>query len=604
MNEEVIKSFLVSIGYQTDETSLRKFTSSLESVTKKVFALGTVIAATATAVVTGVKIISGEMERLYYASQRTGETVGNIMSLRYAAGQIGLTADQAQASLEGFTRTLRLNPGMNGLLSQLGVTGNSPLEQFESFIGKLKEMKPYIAAQYAALFGIDPDTLLMLENGLPKLQAEQERYRQKLAAFGIDPEQAAAVGRDFDNVIRRVKDTFNDLWIVIQSRLAPVLTPLIDQFDRWAQTHAGEIAQGISDAVQSLANWIQSVDWKKVGDDLHSVFDALGGIKGILIGMAAIALTPLITSVLGLAGALVRLGGAGSAAGLGILGKLGIAGLASYAGLQVAKAAGLPDVDRESGIKDIGNDDWLSASTHLPAGDLLKALWQKSIGKSNDQIIEALRADNATASKDIGNGGFTPDGSIVEMPSGFVPDGTIVDESAKRAPRGVRNNNPGNIEYGKFTRSMGATGSDGRFAVFESMEDGIRAAVELLKRYAAQGVDTVQSIISKWAPSKENNTKAYVDSVAKQLGVSPDVHLNIDQLSDVANAIFKHENGSAFGKLGVNSAPSTTKSVTVSQKTDVHVHGSPDPGGTARSVAREQGRVNADLVRNMTGAYV
>lgn len=562
MNEEVIKSFLVSIGYQTDETSLRKFTLSLESVTKKVLSLGAVIAATATAVVTGVKVISGEMERLYYASQRTGETVGNIMSLRYAAGQIGLTADQAQASLEGFTRTLRLNPGMNGLLAQLGVTGKSPLEQFESFIGKLKEMKPYIAAQYAALFGIDPDTLVMVENGLPKLEAEQERYRQKLAAFGIDPEQAANAGREFDNAIRRVKDTFNDLWIVIQSRLAPVLTPLIDQFDRWAQTHAGEIAQGISDAVQSLANWIQSVNWSKVGDDLHSVFDALGGIKGILIGMAAIALAPLITNVLRLTTAIVRLGGAASTAGLGALARvLGPLALLFHS----------EDLNE-------GEDAYLAKRRSLPPG------------VDPDTFDWNGPANRAGADR---NGGFVPDFSIVEEPA-----------PADRTPRGIRNNNPGNIEYGKFTRSMGATGSDGRFAVFESMEDGIRAAIALLQSYAARGIDTVQSIISKWAPSKENNTKAYVDAVAKQLGVSPDTHLNADQLSDVANAIFKHENGSAFGKLGVNSTPAVSKSVTVSQKTDVHVHGSIDPGGTARSVAREQDRVNADLVRNMTGAYV
>jgi hypothetical protein len=561
MNDEVIRSFLVSIGYKTDETSLRKFTLSLESVTKKVMELGTIVAATATAVVAGVKIISGEMERLYYASQRTGETVGNIMSLRYAAGQIGLTADQAQASLEGFTRTLRLNPGMNGLLAQLGVTGNSPLEQFESFIGKLKQMKPYIAAQYAALFGIDPDTLLMLEDGLPKLEAEQERYRKKLAAFGIDPEQAAVAGRDFDNAIRQVKDTVNDLWIVIQSRLAPVLTPLIDQFERWTETHAGEIAQGISDAVKSLANWIQSVNWSKVGDDLHSVFEALGGIKGILIGMAAIALTPLITSVLGLAAAILKLGAAASGAGLATL----------------ARVLGPIALLFHSGNLNEGEDADIARRQALAAGvDPTAIDWNGPINRSS--------AAN--------NGGFVPDGSIVEEPS-----------PTKRAPRGIRNNNPGNIEYGQFTRSMGATGTDGRFAVFRNMEDGIRAAVALLQSYAAKGIDTVQSIISKWAPSKENNTKAYIDSVAKQLGVSPDAHLNVDQLSEVANAIFKHENGSSFGKLGVNAVPATSKSVTVSQKTDVHVHGSPDPSGTGRAVASEQTRVNADLVRNMTGAF-
>jgi hypothetical protein len=98
---------------------------------------GVAVAATAAGIVAGVKIISSQMENLYYASQRTGATVGNLMALRYAAGQIGLTADQAQSSLEGFTRTLRLNPGSNSLLSSLGVTGNDPTEKFDSFIEKM-----------------------------------------------------------------------------------------------------------------------------------------------------------------------------------------------------------------------------------------------------------------------------------------------------------------------------------------------------------------------------------------------------------------------------------------------------------------------------------
>lgn len=562
MNEDVIKSFLVSIGYQTDETSLRKFQLSLESVTKKVLSLGAVIAATATAVVSGVKIISGEMERLYYASQRTGETVGNIMALRYAAGQIGLTADQAQSSLEGFTRTLRLNPGMNGLLSQLGVTGKGPLQQFDSFIQKTKQMQPYIAAAYAQLFGIDPDTLLMLQQGQDERLAAEEAYRRKLASFGIDPEQAAKVGRDFDNAIRRVKDTFNDLWIVIQSRLAPVLTPLIDQFDRWAQTHAGEIAQAISDAVQRLANWIQSVNWEKVGNDIGGVVDALGGVKGVLIGLTAIALAPLIANVLALATAVVRLGGAASTAGLATLARV--------------------------------------------LGPLALLFHSKDLNDGEDADLQRRRAQGAGIDPNSidWNGPINRGGSGAN--GGFIPDGSIVEEplSSTRTPRGIRNNNPGNIEYGRFTRSMGATGSDGRFAVFESMEDGIRAAIALLQSYAARGIDTVQSIISKWAPSRENNTKAYVDAVAKQIGVSPDAHLNVDQLSQVANAIFRHENGASYGKLGVNPAASTSKSLTVSQKTDVHVHGSTDPAGTGRAVAAEQSRVNADLVRNLTGAYV
>ena len=525
MNEEVIKEFLVSIGYKTDETSLRKFTLSLQSVTKTVMKLGAAVAATAVAVVAGVKIISGEIERLYYASQRTGETVGNIMALRYAAGQIGLTAEQAQASLEGFTRTLRLNPGMNGLLAQLGVTGNDPLEQFESFIDKMRQMKPYIAAQYAGLFGIDPDTLLMLENGLPKIQAAQEKYRQKLRSFGIQPEQAADAGRAFDNSIRDLTGDIHLFWVLLQEHLAPVLATISTEFEKWAAGHADETARKIASALEAVAKWVREIDWNQVGKDVDVFLDKAGKVAEV------------IGNIVG-----------------------GVAKIANWFGGSGSSPDGQPS----------------GGGSHPDDSPFLA--WVR--GK-----VQGLRNRFYGS-----NGGFQSDGSIVEVP-------------ASGAPRGIRNNNPGNIRYGDFARGAGATGADsGGFAVFADMESGVAATLKLLQSYASRGFNTIRKIISRWAPSNENDTQAYIAAVAKQLGVSADSVLNGDQLGGVASSIFQHENGSAYGKLGAGAASAASRNVTIQQKTDIHVSGSNDPAGTGRSVANEQRRVNADMVRNFAGA--
>jgi hypothetical protein len=538
MNEEVIKEFLVSIGYKTDETSLRKFTLSLQSVTKTVMKLGTAVVATAAAVVAGVKIISVEMERLYYASQRTGETVGNIMALRYAAGQIGLTADQAQASLEGFTRTLRLNPGMNGLLTQLGVTGNGPLEQFESFIGKMKQMQPYIAAQYAGLFGIDPDTLLMLENGLPKIQAAQDKYRQKLGSFGINPERAAQAGVEFDNSVRDLTNDIHLFWVLLQEHLAPVLAEISTEFEKWAAGHADETARKIATALEAVAKWVRDIDWQKVGKDVDVFLDKAGKVAEV------------IGNIIGSFARVASWFGGGEGGG-------------SQAD-QSTQGDAPPDADPN----DSAFIAWVKRKRHA---------FQQWAGAAPSGGQQA-----GSAPLDLGNGSKNWD-----------------------APRGIRNNNPGNIRYGEFARSAGAIGADsGGFAVFSDMQTGIEATAKLLRSYTARGFNTIRKIVSRWAPANENDTQAYIAAVAKQLGVSADTVLSGDQLQGVAGSIFQHENGSAYGKLGTNSAQAASKSVTISQKTDVHVHGSPDPGGTGRAVAGEQARVNADLVRNMTGAYV
>lgn len=102
-------------------------------------------------------------------------------------------------------------------------------------------------------------------------------------------------------------------------------------------------------------------------------------------------------------------------------------------------------------------------------------------------------------------------------------DERVVPAGDMSQPRGLRNNNPLNIEAGQFTQSMpGFRGSDGRFAVFESPEQGIAAADALLMRYGMQGRNTPAKIIEKWAPAGDgNNVSAYAGSVAKALGIGP-----------------------------------------------------------------------------------
>jgi hypothetical protein len=113
--------------------------------------------------------------------------------------------------------------------------------------------------------------------------------------------------------------------------------------------------------------------------------------------------------------------------------------------------------------------------------------------------------------------------------------------------RGIRNNNPGNLESSELFRWQGQSGSDGRFAVFSSPEHGIRALGMNLLAYHRRGLDTINKIISRWAPPTDNNdTASYVSKVSQALGVSPHSKLDIQSpaiLSALSKAIIQHENG-------------------------------------------------------------
>lgn len=122
--------------------------------------------------------------------------------------------------------------------------------------------------------------------------------------------------------------------------------------------------------------------------------------------------------------------------------------------------------------------------------------------------------------------------------------------------RGVRNNNPGNIDHNSANNWQGraapsamtpAQRDETRFEVFASPAWGIRAMAVLLIHYfdGKPSCNTVRAIINRWAPSAENNTMAYVGAVAHAMSVAPDDALYLHQydcLQPLVEAIIAHEN--------------------------------------------------------------
>ena len=102
-------------------------------------------------------------------------------------------------------------------------------------------------------------------------------------------------------------------------------------------------------------------------------------------------------------------------------------------------------------------------------------------------------------------------------------------------PRGIKNNNPLNIEYHNRNNWHGQLPYnkiiEPRFCRFSDMMWGYRAAAIMLKKYINEyGCNTVTKIIGRWAPAAEkaNNTNAYVQTVAKMSNVGIDQKISFD----------------------------------------------------------------------------
>ena len=98
-------------------------------------------------------------------------------------------------------------------------------------------------------------------------------------------------------------------------------------------------------------------------------------------------------------------------------------------------------------------------------------------------------------------------------------------------------NNPGNL------RPPGASSG---FMQYPTTDAGLRAMARQLQLYQSRDkLDTIQGIVSKYAPSTENDVRSYVGDVSRRTGFSPDQHLDLsdrETLARLISAMTKHEN--------------------------------------------------------------
>lgn len=114
-------------------------------------------------------------------------------------------------------------------------------------------------------------------------------------------------------------------------------------------------------------------------------------------------------------------------------------------------------------------------------------------------------------------------------------------------PRGVRNNNPGNV---RFKDQRNAINVDG-FAKWPTYEEGVAGMDrQLLLYYTGQSAaagnvakTTIADIIETYAPASENNVPAYIATVASRTGIDPNAQLTPEQLPAIRDAMIYHEIG-------------------------------------------------------------
>ena len=117
-------------------------------------------------------------------------------------------------------------------------------------------------------------------------------------------------------------------------------------------------------------------------------------------------------------------------------------------------------------------------------------------------------------------------------------------------PRGIRNNNPGNVEHNSRNKWLGLAdpASDGRYCRFAHPQFGIRAMLWVLLTYQTKyRLKTIKQLIERYAPRQDKNaTDEYIDHVAKKSGLRSNEVISLREFKTavaVVTAMIEFENG-------------------------------------------------------------
>lgn len=600
----VIKEFLVGLGFEVDDSSAKKFSSGVASATTKVAALGAAAVAAAGAVTTFVGAVANRLDTVSDAAIRIGTTAEELMRLQFAATLSDSSAQAAASSLQNLGRrageaAMGMGRGKE-IFERLGIElkdGNGELKASTDLMRELgHEIKDLERGEQLAIIerlGIDPTMLQTVVGGLDALGAE---FDQLYAAAGVNLNEAAQTSSDFNDALARLKMTFEAATTAIAVRLMPKIAEAFDAVRKIFIENMPQIVEAVTPVLDIILDigsaFIRitgriAVGAGKIIQQFQKLNDVTDGYAGFLLAAAAAWKFLNLSFLASPIGIILTL-----AAAIALLvddfltWQEGGDSLIDYTKFEppITAAIEIIKILADAIINTFGMiTDVIKAVLRLLRGDFAGA-WESLIS-AGDRIIAQFGNVGAAFTEIINILKFLAEAIFGDLTSSFEFIGAVVDRVVAGISTAVSTVSDFIVEAFQFAGSsvMGIFEGVGSFftAFFDRIVGGLGRITDTARRAAAfVGIG-----------SDDKNPSALsmgVDSVKGLFGFGGN-----DEQTASAPALAPSPQAAATMRGGDQN---------VNQNTEIVVQGSTDPQATARAIAGQQNRVNADMARNMAGA--
>lgn len=330
-----LQKLLKSDEFKDVNKKFKFFRRSLTNVTDQVTSAAKKLALPLTAAASAVGFSLSQMmskfldtgDAIDKASMRLGIGVDKLQSLQYAAKMSGSSAEDMNQALGKLNENIAKaaagkNKELASLFDKLGISLRDAKGNLRTAADVLPEFADAIqrntnstvrARMAIAAFGDAGQKLIpMLQDGSKGLaDMEKRAHDLGLTMSGEDVKAAADLGDRFSE-LGMVFDSFGN---TLSAKLAPVLSPIIDDLAEFIAKNKEAFSGRLSEAVSKLADSLKKVDFEKLAkqcmdafDAIGELYDKIGGFDTILKALAALMAGKVIIAIGSFVGSLLTLG--------------------------------------------------------------------------------------------------------------------------------------------------------------------------------------------------------------------------------------------------------------------------------------------------------
>jgi muramidase (phage lysozyme) len=298
-NEEVLRAFVVSLGWKSEAAQQKEFVGAIEGATLKANLLAQGIAEMAKSIAGSIEGASQNFLQLGVMADQTRTSVRTILSLQQALTQFGGSAGEAQSILQTVSKNLRsMNDGNLSYFKQFGINQNKVTKEITWDLGQgqraLANMSDATVTQFAELAGIPQSVAELIQHHGEEMQTALNKAQKTIDAFGINQETVNTQMR----YARALNDIYFDLdqaWTVFTAAVAKPLVPALEGLNERLNADAPRISSALGvvgkafkdDVIDPLASIATGADGltddaTKINNFKDAVVTGLGGIKEVL----------------------------------------------------------------------------------------------------------------------------------------------------------------------------------------------------------------------------------------------------------------------------------------------------------------------------------